>query len=272
MERDTLSIGPFSSACGLSVRSLRHYDEIGLFRPSRVDDSSGYRYYALSQLGDARAIRRLRELDVPLDLVAEALRTDERGVRELLRAHREQLASAAAAASWRLTELDMVIDGREALVPPTDIEIELVEVPELRLAAVMRQLHDDEVETEIPRMLAAVRVWLDEQGAEPTTAPVAVFRSGDAPGWHLVEAGWPTPPAIESNGIVGVHVFPASRAAVYDHHGPYTDLPGVSPKFIAGVAERGLEPSQAIRVVYLRDPAKHPPKDLHARIVWPVRD
>jgi hypothetical protein len=55
----------------------------------------------------------------------------------------------------------------------------------------MRQLHDDEVETEIPRMLDAVERWLAARGAAPGDAPLAVFRSADAPGWHLVEAGWP---------------------------------------------------------------------------------
>jgi DNA-binding transcriptional MerR regulator len=266
-----LSIGPFSASSGLSVRSLRHYDEIGLLRPSRVDATSGYRYYELSQLRDARAIRRLRDLDVPLDVIAEALAADEAGVRELLRAHRERVASEAATTSWLLTELDMVIDGREALVPPTDIDIDLMDIPELRLAAVIRHLHDDEVETEIPRMIDAVEAWLAERGAAPTEAPLAVFRSGDAPGWHLIEAGWPAQPSVESDGVVGVHVYPASSAAVHEHHGPYSELPNVSPTFIAAVAERGLQPSQAIRVVYFRDPEKHAPEDLRARIVWPIQ-
>jgi DNA-binding transcriptional MerR regulator len=272
VDEDLLSIGPFAAASGLSIRSLRHYDEIGLLRPSRTDGATGYRYYELAQLRDARAIRRLRDLDVPLEIAARALRTDDAGLRALLREHRERVASAAETAGWILAELDLVIDGREALVPPTDIEIDVEDVPELRLAAVMRQLHDDEVETEIPRMLDAVERWLAERGTPPADAPVAVFRSGDAPGWHLVEAGWPTREGVESDGVVGVHVYDASRAAVHEHRGAYAELAEVSPAFIAAVAERGLRPSQAIRVVYLRDPAKHPPEDLRARLVWPVRD
>lgn len=271
MDDDMLSIGSFAAASGLSVRSLRHYDEIGLLRPVRVDDSTGYRYFALSQVRDARTIRRLRDLDVPLGQIAEVLRTDAQGVRALLRAHRERVATAAQETGWVLTELDMVIDGRETLVPATDIEIELLDIPELRLAAVMRHLHDDEVQTEIPQMIAAVETWLSERGAEPTDYPLGIFRSGEAPGWHFVQAGCPVPAAVEGDGLVGIHVYPASRAAIHEHRGPYTELPNVSPTFIAAVAERGLQPSQAIRVVYYTNPERHPPDELRARIVWPVK-
>ena len=73
------------------------------------------------QLRAARAVRRLRDLDVPLETIAEVLRADEPALRDLLRTHRERVASAAVATGWILAELDLVIDGGEALVPATDI-------------------------------------------------------------------------------------------------------------------------------------------------------
>jgi DNA-binding transcriptional MerR regulator len=267
MDEDMLSIGPFAAASGLSVRSLRHYDEIGLLRPTHVDDATGYRYYALSQLRDARTIRRLRDLNLPLEEIGGALHADEQARRALLRVHRARVATAAAATGWTLRELDMVIDGREALVPSNDIEIEMRDIPELCLAAVMRHLHDDEMEAELGRTFAATKAWLAERSGEPTDPAVAVFRSGDAPGWHFVEAGWPAPSTVESDGVVGIHLYPASLAAVHEHHGPYSELPHISPVFIAAVAERGLRPSQAIRVVY---PPSTGTEEKRAQLVWPV--
>jgi DNA-binding transcriptional MerR regulator len=41
LTEDLLSIGRFSHLSGLTIKALRHYDEIGLLRPARVDDSSG---------------------------------------------------------------------------------------------------------------------------------------------------------------------------------------------------------------------------------------
>jgi hypothetical protein len=120
-------------------------------------------------------------------------------------------------------------------------------------------------------MLDGVRTWLTEQNAAPSEPPVALFRSGDRPGWHLVEAGWPAPDEVETDGIINVHFYPASRAAIHEYLGRYSELPKVSPVFIAAVAERGLRPSQAIRVVYLDDMRRHPSDEpLRARLIWPV--
>ena len=273
MDEELLSIGEFAASTGISVRSLRHYDEIGLLPPAAVDAWTGYRRYRVDQVRQGRAIKRLRDLDVPLDEVPGYLAADDRMVVVLLRAHRGRVGANARATGRLLSALDSVIDGREALVPATDIEIAVEEVPELRLAAVVRHLHDDEVETELPRTLDAVRAWLDERGTDPSEPPVALFRSGDKPGWHLVEAGWPVPEHVRSDGLVNVHLYPRSRAAVHEHLGPYRDLPTVSPKFIAAVAERGLRPSQAIRIVYFDDIRRHAPDEsLRARLVWPVEE
>jgi DNA-binding transcriptional MerR regulator len=70
--RELLSIGRFARACRLSIKALRHYDELGLLRPARVD-ASGYRYYERSQARAAIAISLLRTLDVPLPAITEIL-------------------------------------------------------------------------------------------------------------------------------------------------------------------------------------------------------
>lgn len=41
---ELLSIGRFARISGLTVKALRHYDDVGLLRPARVDDATGYRY------------------------------------------------------------------------------------------------------------------------------------------------------------------------------------------------------------------------------------
>lgn len=40
-----LKIGDFSKLSRVSIRMLRHYDEIGLLHPVKIDPESGYRYY-----------------------------------------------------------------------------------------------------------------------------------------------------------------------------------------------------------------------------------
>ncbi|MEA2618791.1 MAG: hypothetical protein QOE72_4574 [Chloroflexota bacterium] len=63
----TLTIGDFSRATHLGVKTLRHYHDIGLLEPVDVDADTGYRRYATEQIVTAQIIRRFRDLDMPLD-------------------------------------------------------------------------------------------------------------------------------------------------------------------------------------------------------------
>jgi DNA-binding transcriptional MerR regulator len=63
------SIGDFARLGGVSVRTLRHYDEIGLLRPTTVDPDTGYRGYSAAQLGQINRIMALKELGLSLTQV-----------------------------------------------------------------------------------------------------------------------------------------------------------------------------------------------------------
>ena len=71
MRRDLLTIGAFARACRLSPKALRLYDELELLRPARVDPHTGYRYYAVGQLEQARLVAWLRRLGMPLARIRE---------------------------------------------------------------------------------------------------------------------------------------------------------------------------------------------------------
>ncbi len=60
------SIGEFARLGGVSVRTLRHYDEIGLLPPTTVDPDTGYRGYSAPQLAQLNRIMALKELGLSL--------------------------------------------------------------------------------------------------------------------------------------------------------------------------------------------------------------
>jgi DNA-binding transcriptional MerR regulator len=70
---EDMNIGEFARRSRLSPKALRLYDEMGLLPPSRVDEFSGYRYYASAQVGTARLISALRQLEFPLATIKELL-------------------------------------------------------------------------------------------------------------------------------------------------------------------------------------------------------
>ena len=76
-----LTIGEFSKMTYLSVKALRHYHDVGLLTPVDIDAATGYRHYASSQVGTAQAIRRFRDLDMPIDDVRRVLEAPDLSVR-----------------------------------------------------------------------------------------------------------------------------------------------------------------------------------------------
>jgi len=117
LQEHLLPIGRFSRLTGLTVKALRHYDELGLLRPAAVDDDTGYRYYAPDQVGVAEAIASLRRLELPLDDVATLIRTDDpAAVRRVLVDHQRRTAIRAAELNVILQRLQPLIDGKETVM------------------------------------------------------------------------------------------------------------------------------------------------------------
>ena len=93
-----LSIGDFSRMTFLSVKTLRHYHEVGLLAPAEIDAHSGYRYYTPDQVGSAQLIRRLRDLDLPVPQVREVLAAPDASTRDAVIAeHLDRMTRTARA-------------------------------------------------------------------------------------------------------------------------------------------------------------------------------
>ena len=69
-----LKIGDFSKLSRISIRMLRHYDELGLLMPKTIDDFTGYRYYAEDQLPVAGRIASLKDMGFGLSAIKEILK------------------------------------------------------------------------------------------------------------------------------------------------------------------------------------------------------
>lgn len=75
---------------GISTRTLRYYDEIGILKPARIN-SSGYRIYGQSEVDRLQQILFFRELGVSLESIKQVITAPTfDGVKALLE-HREKL-------------------------------------------------------------------------------------------------------------------------------------------------------------------------------------
>ena len=75
-----LQIGEFSRLSRISVRMLRHYDQVGLLKPAEQDAQTGYRRYAVSQLAEANRITVLRDLGFPIREIGRLAHADDRTI------------------------------------------------------------------------------------------------------------------------------------------------------------------------------------------------
>src|SRR6516165_872937 len=75
---DLIPIGEFSARTGVSRKRLRGYGVSGLLVPAAVDSASGYRYYSVLQVREAKVIDALRDAGMPLAEIAALVRDPSR--------------------------------------------------------------------------------------------------------------------------------------------------------------------------------------------------
>lgn len=69
-------IGEFSKISRVSKRLLHYYDDIGLLKPARIDETTGYRYYSAQQLPQLNRILALKDLGLSLDQIKQMLQSE----------------------------------------------------------------------------------------------------------------------------------------------------------------------------------------------------
>lgn len=73
------SVGEAAKAVHTTSETLRHYDRIGLVKPSQKDEWTGYRYYTKQDIVRLHTVRALQQMDLPLQRIKEVLAYDDLG-------------------------------------------------------------------------------------------------------------------------------------------------------------------------------------------------
>jgi DNA-binding transcriptional MerR regulator len=111
------TVGELAKLTGITVRTLHHYDEIGLVQPS--DRSrAGYRLYGDGDVLRLQQVLLYRELGLPLDEIAAVIDGQPRG--EALRKHREVLVQKRARLDAMLAALDIALRHEEGTTMKAD--------------------------------------------------------------------------------------------------------------------------------------------------------
>lgn len=111
-EPQAWKVGRLAAETGLTVRTLHHYDQLGLVRPS-ARTPAGYRLYVESDVERLYRVLAMRQLGLPLDAIGQIL--DGRApVEELLDAHRDYLDRQLVALRTLRAQLTAVVSARRS--------------------------------------------------------------------------------------------------------------------------------------------------------------
>jgi DNA-binding transcriptional MerR regulator len=104
---ELMTIGRFARLTGLTLGTLRHYDEVGLLLPASVDQASGYRRYRRDQAARAKSIAMLRWDDLPIEEIRQVI-DDPAGdtARLILSRHRHRLKRQRDILTARIRDAD----------------------------------------------------------------------------------------------------------------------------------------------------------------------
>jgi DNA-binding transcriptional MerR regulator len=282
---DLLTIGAFAARARLSPKALRLYDRLGLLRPAHVDEVSGYRYYRAGQIGRARTVALLRQLDMPLAVVAEVVAAAERDGG----AAAERLGAYWAGVEARIAQQRTLAEFLRGRLSGRGVEmygrfeVETVEVPAQLVLTEKRHTLADELPAWIGASLGRLEAAARECGGV-TGAPFVVYHSevsmeSDGPAESCV------PVADESAARAwaaergrawetAVRVEPARRLAYTRITKAQVAHPQILAAFEAVEAwmkERGLEYDGPCREVYFADWDAAGPDDPVCDVAFPVR-
>jgi DNA-binding transcriptional MerR regulator/effector-binding domain-containing protein len=215
-----LTVGDFSRMTHLSVKTLRHYHEVGLLAPAAVNPDTGYRYYSAEQIPAAQVIRRLRDLEMPVGEVKAVLDAGDAADRNaLIAAHLDRLEAELAQTRAAVDSL------RNLLQPPPDAPaIEHRSVPAVRAAGVTAVADHADILAWWQGALGELRATVRAQGLRAAGPPGGVFATelftrehGEATVFIPVEG------SVRPVGRVTPVTIPAAEMAVITHRGSLGD-------------------------------------------------
>jgi DNA-binding transcriptional MerR regulator len=135
---EEISIGEFARRSRLSVKALRLYDKRRVLVPARVDEVSGYRYYDVAQLEDARLVSMLRQLDLSLAAIRKLVACDPVDAGNQIAAHWRKVESVHDARRELADYLVNRLTGKKPIV----YEVATREIPERSVLCLKRNVDE----------------------------------------------------------------------------------------------------------------------------------
>ena len=228
-----MSISEFSQQSRLSKKALRLYDTLGLLEPSHVDPQSHYRYYQASQLDRAERIVFLRQLEMPLQNIAEVLDLDNIQAVLAIRAYWSKVSTLHKDKRNLVAYLEQKLVGQRRNM----FEVKTRHVAQTKIAVIAKVAFQPEMDAFIPASMQRLHTELQSQNAVISGAPFVVYHGhmtddSDA----LVEVCQPYTGTLEPKEGIFIRLEPSYQEAYVTLSKPWIIYPDIMQGYDAVAA------------------------------------
>jgi DNA-binding transcriptional MerR regulator len=263
-----LTIGDFSRATLLTIKTLRHYHDTGLLAAAEVDPHTGYRRYLTNQIPQAQMIKRFRELQMPLNEIRQLLASPDGSTRNaIMAAHLRRLEDDLERTRSAVSEL------RSLLGPPAGpVTISYRHVPAMLGAAIGERVDAKHVVAWLAGALAELNSTLATQGRRAAAPAGGIFSDEIfAKGRGVATIYIPCDGPIESIGRVRPSHLAEVDLATIVHAGSHRNIDLAYGALATHVARYEVAADGPLREHYLVGPLDTSDESAwRTEIGWPI--
>jgi DNA-binding transcriptional MerR regulator len=272
-------IGEFSQMGQVTIRTLRHYDDLGLLKPAYIDPESDYRYYALEQLPRLNRIIALKELGLTLEQIATLLdgEVTAEQLRGMLAQRQAEIAQEIAATQAQMervaARLRMI--EQEGKVSPYEVARKVVPA---QTVATIRQMVPTLAEMKHYRctLYPELYDWLERRNISLAGPEFALYHNEEFTEQDIdMEVGVIVPASAlgASTGRVSIYELPAEPAmASVTYQGSLWEVIQPICALFAWMGTNGYTASGPYREIHLfgREDALFSKDDLVIEVQLPI--
>ncbi len=258
-------IGDFSRLAQVSTRMLRHYDQLGLLKPSQTDEWTGYRYYTIDQLPRLHRLIALKELGFSLEQVASLLEKDElpaEQLRGMLRLRQAELERAIREDQFRLAEVESRLRQIEQAGRPSPYEIVVKSIEPQSVASICQTVpHVAEMDYYCRTMYALLYDELRRLRVRPAGPEITIYHAEEYKETDLeIETALVVDelrsPLSPGEPEVGFRTVPgADLAAALIYEGPFAEILPAILELLRWIGTHNHTPAGPLRELHLSGPA-----------------
>ena len=269
-----LRIGDFSKLSRISIRMLRHYDEIGLLIPTTTDDFTGYRYYSEDQLPIVGRITALKDMGFGLAAIAEILKSydNPQTLAEFLAVRQAEVQAEADETAHRLLLLETAIKRLRKDGNAMNYNVSLKTLPERYMASVRQIIPQYDQEGNLWHIMMQEIAPLHIQDGNPCYT-LAIFHDKEYKESDVdVEVQKSVKGSYPNTEHVVFKTEPSVQIASATYKGSYEQIDKVNEAVANWVSDNGYEFDGAMFNIYHISPHEtQNPEEWVTEVCYPIK-